>query len=69
MDAPKYNNKKTVASNLVEIFRFTKWLFDEMLHGRVEAVTDRTKQNEHDILQAQADFVQSVEDEYNALCE
>ena len=69
MITPEYDKTKTINTNVMALFRFTNWLYREMLMGRVKMNTDKTAENEQEILQTQANFVQAVEDEYNALIE
>ena len=66
---PTYDNNAPLSTNVLALFRFTNWLTREMQDGRVKIVTDKANENEANILQAQADFVEAVFDEYNALIE
>lgn len=69
MKSLNYDKTKTLATNVLELFKYCNWLYAEMLQGRVLRNTDKGLENEQGILQVQADVVEAVVDEYNALCE
>lgn len=64
-----YDKSKTLATNVANLFKWVGWVCREMQDGRVEIARQDIRNNEEDILKAQADFVESVVDEYNAICE
>lgn len=69
MKLPIYDNTKTLGANVKELFKFVNYNYREMTMGRVPMTTDRLVQDEQEILQAQANTVEAVIDEYNALIE
>ena len=64
-----YDKTKSLTHNVLEAFKFLNWVCREMQDGRVDIARQDITQNTNDILQAQADFVEAVVDEYNAIIE
>jgi len=69
MILPKYDDSKSIKQNVKDLIDYVSYNYREILVGRVQINSNDCRTNRKDILKAQADMVEAVIDEYNALCE
>lgn len=53
MITPKYDSSKSLISNIMELFKYANFNYREMTIGRVQTNTNKSLQNEADIIIAE----------------